>query len=83
MVQFPFRVLSKVTASAIPGTLNPPAPPETFDQLAALFQLEGPAETQKRAAAELMETLSNKTKHKQIMASLISIGLGQEYWKCV
>ncbi len=43
--------LLNVTASAAPGTLAPPAPPETVDQLAVLFQFEGAAATQKRLAA--------------------------------
>jgi hypothetical protein len=47
----PTRALVNVTLSPAPGTLKPPAPPETFDQLAVLFQLEATEETQKRFAA--------------------------------
>ena len=72
MVQFPFRTLLNVTASPAPGTPAPPAPPETVDQLAALFQFEGAAATQKRlAAVASSHMLNKKTKHKQLMASLI------------
>jgi hypothetical protein len=51
IVQLPRLTLLKLTASPATGTLNPPAPPETFDQLAVLFQLDGVADTQKRLAA--------------------------------
>ncbi len=50
MVQFPFRAALKVTTSVAPGTEKPPAPPETFDQLAGLFQLEAEDPTQNRWA---------------------------------
>jgi hypothetical protein len=52
IVQLPNPRLLNVTRSATPGTLKPPAPPETFDQLAILLQLEGAAALQKRFAAD-------------------------------
>ena len=63
-VQFPTRTLLKITASASPGTVNPPAPPETLDQLAGLFQLDAIADTQNRLAAE---TLSERHKNSAEM----------------
>ena len=65
MVQLPRLTLLNVTASPATGTLKPPAPPETFDQLAVLFQLDGAAETQKRLAACVWKDRDRtKTKHR-------------------
>jgi hypothetical protein len=61
IVQLPAPLLSNVTTSAAPGTLAPGAPPETFDQLATLFQLDAAAAIQKRLAAlaEKAELINN------------------------
>jgi hypothetical protein len=63
-----------MTSSADPGTLKPPVPPDTFDQLAVLFQLDVRAATQKRAAKEIFEKLINKIANKHFSANLI------EHW---
>ena len=55
IVQFPRPWLLNVTLSFVPGTLKPPAPPETFDQLAGLFQLDDELAIQKRFAAEALK----------------------------
>jgi hypothetical protein len=54
----------KVTASAGPGTENPPAPPETFDQFAVLLQLPGDEATQNRCAKAEFKEKKHKSKEK-------------------
>jgi hypothetical protein len=65
----------KIAASPKPGTLKPPGPPETFDQLAGLLQLDGIADTQKRLAAEaLKEWNRNNAEMNRVITGFI-------YWK--
>jgi len=64
-MQFPKPPPSKVTASKAPGTLNPPAPPDTFDQFAVLFQFpEAVALQNLLAAFVLFERQNIKVAHK-------------------
>lgn len=73
IVQLPMPLLSKLTSSAAPGTLEPPGPPELADQLAILFQLDGLDATQKRAAIEFFERLIHITSNRQEAALFMGL----------
>ncbi len=73
MAGFRLRQGLNMRLSATPGTLKPPAPPETFDQLAALFQFDAAFAIQYRAAIEVFDKLINRSKNKLSLPFLMNM----------